>query len=115
MAKSAVPNALERRHLIEKEVAEAQALRIAEAYLADERLEEALAFLEKAGASERLAELRAGAVAAGDVFLLRSVARAQGESPSREEWVGVEAAAAAAGRERYAADARRQLEVESED
>ena len=115
MAKSAIPGVLERRHLIEKEIGEAQALAIAEAYLAEDRLEEALAFLEKAGASERLAELRAGAVAAGDVFVLRSAARSMGESPSREEWVGVEAAAAAAGRELYVADAHRQLEVGSED
>ena len=114
MAKSAIPGVLERRHLIEKEIGEAQALAMAEAYLAEDRLEEALAFLEKAGASERLAELRAGAVAAGDVFLLRGAARSMGESPSRDEWVSVETAAAAAGRKRYAADAHRQLEVEPE-
>jgi hypothetical protein len=34
MAKSAVPGVLERRHLIEKEIGEAQALTIAEGYLA---------------------------------------------------------------------------------
>jgi hypothetical protein len=115
MAKSAVPGALERRHLIESETGEAQALKIAEAYLAADRLEEALIFLEKAGATERLTELRAGAVAAGDVFLLRSAARSMGESPSREEWLRVETIAATAGRELYAADAHRQLEVEPED
>jgi hypothetical protein len=113
MAKSAVPGVLERRHLIETETAEAKALEIAEAYLVEDRVEEALIFLEKAGATERLAELRVGAVAAGDVFLLRSAARLMGESPSRKEWLSVEAAATAAGHELYAADARRQLEVES--
>lgn len=114
MAKSSIPGMIERRHLIEKEIGEAQALAMAEAYLAEDRVEESLAFLEKAGATERLAELRAGAVAAGDVFLLRGTARAMGESPSHEEWADVEAAAAAAGRELYAAAAHRQLEVESE-
>jgi hypothetical protein len=114
MAKSAVPGVLERRHLIESETGEAQALKIAEAYLAEDRLEEALVFFEKAGAAEPLAELRANAVAAGDVFMLRSAARAMGESPSRDEWVSVEAAAAAAGRELYVADAQRQLEVGSD-
>jgi hypothetical protein len=113
MAKSAVPGVLERRHLIETEIDEAKALEIAEAYLVDDRVEEALIFLEKAGATERLAELRVSAVAAGDVFLLRSAARLMGESPSRKEWLSVEAAATAAGHELYAADARRQLEVES--
>lgn len=115
MAKSAVPGVLERRHLIESEAGEAQALKIAEAYLAEDRIEEALIFLEKAGASERLSELRTAAVSAGDVFLLRSAARAMGESPSRDEWVGVQTAARAEGRELYAVDAHRQLEVESED
>jgi len=112
MAKSAVPGVLERRHLIESETVEAKALEIAEAYLAEERLEEALVFLQKAGATERLTELRAGAVTAGDVFMLRGAARAMGESPNREEWTCVERSATAAGRELYAEDARRQLEVE---
>jgi hypothetical protein len=114
MAKSLIPGALERRHLIVKEIPEAQALMIAEAYLEVERQEEALVFLEKAGASERLAELRASASASGDVFLLRGAARSMGESPSRDEWTRVADAAAAAGRDEYAADARRQLEVGSE-
>jgi len=114
MAKSAVPGVLERRHLIVSETSDAQALEIAEAYLAEDRQEEALVFLEKAGAKERLAELRASAAAAGDVFLLRSAARAMGEAPSRDEWSRVEATAAAAGRELYVADAQRQLEVEPE-
>ena len=33
MARSRIPNPLDRRHLIEKELSEAQALQVAEAYL----------------------------------------------------------------------------------
>jgi hypothetical protein len=112
MAKSTVPGAIERRHLIEKEIGEAQALKIAESYLDEDRIEESLIFLEKAGANDRLAELRANAVTAGDAFLLRSIAASMGETPSRSEWSAVEAAAAAAGRDLYVATAHRQLEVD---
>lgn len=115
MAKSVVPGALERRHLIVKDIGEAQAEKIAEGYLEEDRLEEALVFLEKAGATERLVELRASASAAGDAFLLRGAAGAMGETPTRAEWVTTEAAARAAGREQYAAEAQRQLEVGSGD
>ena len=110
MARSAIPNPLDRRHLIEKNLSEAQALQLAESYLAEGRTVEAIEFLAKADARDKLAELRAAAVAAGDVFLLRAAARALGESPSRAEWSAVAEAAAAAGRDRYAAAGRRQLE-----
>lgn len=112
MAKSAIPKVLDRRHLIVKELPEAQSIEIAEAYLEAGRVEEALIFLEKAAATERLAELRAQAVAEGDVFLLRGAARAMGESPDRSEWTATEAAATAGGRLAYAVDAKRQLEVD---
>jgi hypothetical protein len=114
MGKSKIPNVLVRRHLIEKELSETQALEIGEAYLDEGRSEEALIFFEKAGANERLRELRAAAVASGDVFLLRGAARAMGEAPSRDEWTGAQVAATAAGRLNYAADAKRQLEVDAE-
>ena len=110
MAKSGIPGALERRHLIEKNLSQAQALQIAEAYLADGRSVEAVDFLAKAEAREQLAELRSAAVESGDVFLLRTAARALDEPPTRAEWSAVGDAAAAAGRDRYAADARRQVE-----
>jgi hypothetical protein len=110
MARSAIPNPLDRRHLIEKNLSQVQALQLAEAYLAEGRMVEAIEFLAKADARDKLAELRAAAVTAGDVFLLRAAARALDESPSRAEWSAVAEAAATAGRDRYAADARRQLE-----
>ena len=87
-----------------------QSLAIAEAYLAEGRVVEALDFLRKAEASERLAELRQQAVEQGDLFLLRSVAHAVGEVPGRSEWVALADAAAAAGKERYASEARRLAE-----
>ena len=80
MAKSKIPDPLERRHLLERELPPAQALRLAEAYLAEGRTLEAVDFLRKAEAKDRLAALRAEAVAAGDSFLLRMLRdRARGD------------------------------------
>ena len=110
MAKSTIPNPLDRRHLIEKDLSDTQALGIAETYLAADRPVEAVDFFAKAHARERLAELRSQAVEAGDVFLLRAVARAMEEPPGRAEWKAIADAAAAAGKERYAVEARRQLD-----
>ena len=110
MAQSRIPNPLERRHLVERELPPAQALRIAEAYLEEGRSVEALEFLRKAGASERLGELRREAIETGDAFLLRGVAAAGGEAPTREEWLALADAAAAAGKLRYADEARRQAQ-----
>jgi hypothetical protein len=103
-----LPDPLTRRHLLERDLPAAQALATAEAYLAEGRSVEAIDFLAKADASERLADLRVEAVASGDPFLLRSVARANRVAPTHEEWVALAEAAAAAGKEVYAADARRQ-------
>jgi hypothetical protein len=114
MAKSAIPNPLDRRHLIEKNLSEAQALETAEAYLAAGRPVEAVEFLTKAEARDRLAELRSQAIESGDAFLLRAVARAMGEAATRAEWSALAEAADAAGKDRYAADARRQLEREDD-
>jgi len=110
MAKSRIPGALDRRHLIEKQLSEANATAIAEAYLEEGRCIEALDFFAQANARERLAELRAEAVAAGDAFLLRAVARAMQDPPERAEWEALAAAAEAAGKQRYATEARRQTE-----
>lgn len=110
MAKSKIPNPLERRHLVEKELPAAQALAIAEAYLADDRRDEAVDFLAKAGETERLGALRSEAVSSGDAFLLRMVAHALGEPPEKEEWSRLAEAARSAGKERYAEEAMRQAE-----
>lgn len=113
MAKSAIPNPLVRRHLIEKDLSPAQALQVAEAYLAEGRCVESIEFLAKAGATERLVELRSRAVEEGDAFLLRAAARALGQPPSYDEWRALGAAAEAAGKDLYTADARRALTADA--
>jgi hypothetical protein len=110
MARNAIPNPLERRHLVEKELPAAQALAIAQAYLEQDRCVEAVDFLRIAKADDRLAELRARAIADGDAFLLRTVAGAQQNPATREEWQRVATAATGRGLDRYALEARRQAE-----
>lgn len=110
MAKNQIPGPLERRHLLVKQLPEAQALRTAEAYLKAGRAVEALDFLKKAGAMEQLDALRAQAVREGDAFLLRSAAEAGGTAARRDEWTALAAAAAQAGKDSYAAEARRQAD-----
>jgi hypothetical protein len=108
MARSKLPDPLARRHLVERELTERQALATAEAYLEAGRTLEAVDFLVKAGADERLEALRAEAVETGDFFLMRALARAVGEAPDRATWLALAEAAEAAGKARYAQDARRQ-------
>ncbi len=114
MASSRIPNPLERRHLLERELDAAQALRIAEAYLEDGRSSEAVAFLAKAGEADRLRALRAEAEAEGDAFQMKMIAAALEEEPSEESWRRVAEAAEASGKLRYASTARRQLEREED-
>jgi hypothetical protein len=109
MAKSKIPDPLERRHLIERELSPAQSLRLAEAYLEQGRALEAIDFLRKAAARDRLEALRDAAIADGDLFLLLRAAQALDAPPDREAWLRLGEAAAAAGKHRYAADARRQV------
>lgn len=110
MPKSAIPDPLERRHLVERELAPEQALRIAEAYLAAERTWDAIAFLAKAGATDRLVALREHAIATGDTFLVRELVRALRDDLPAARWRDTAEAAAAAGKERFAAQAQRLAE-----
>ena len=105
-----IPGALERRHLLDRDLSETQALRIAEVYLEQGRATEALDFLVQADAGDRIKALRRDAVEAGDVFLLRQIGVACEEPPSHDEWLAVAAAASQAGKDRYVAEARRQAE-----
>ena len=107
MAKPRIPDPLTRRHLVEREIEPARARALAEAYLAEDRALEALAFLRKAGDRERLAALRDAAVAEGDVFLLREAAAALGQEIDAATWRAAAEGAAAAGKEHYATEARR--------
>ncbi|HEX2486619.1 MAG TPA: hypothetical protein VHQ66_15025 [Myxococcota bacterium] len=107
MARAKTPDPLKRRHLLEEELAPPRALALAEAYLAEGRRFDALAFLAKAGATDRMKAILAEAVAEGDLFLARETASLLGEPPDARTWRELAAAAEAAGRERYAAEARR--------
>jgi hypothetical protein len=110
VGKSKLPKPIERRHLIERELSPAQALRYADAYLAEGLDMDAIAFLVKAQATEQLDALRGRAIEAGDAFLLREVASETGVPPKPEEWKALAEGAARAGKERYAAEALRQAE-----
>jgi hypothetical protein len=110
-AKSPIPDPLRRRHLLEEPLEPARALAVAEAYLAEERVWEAVDFLRKADARDRLAELRERAVATGDAFLLRQTSVALGEEPGPARWRALAEAARAAGRLVAARDAERQAQV----
>ena len=105
--KTKIPNPLDRRLLIERPLAGEGARALAEAYVAEGRIWEAVAFLVKAEAHERLAELREDATQAGDAFLVRELSRALGDEPTAERWSAVAEAARAAGKERFAAQAQR--------
>jgi hypothetical protein len=110
MPKQSIPNPLERRHLIERTATAEQSLALADAYLAADRPWEAIAFLAKADASDRLAAIRDAAVEAGDAFLVREVTRVLRDDVPAARWRQVASAAAAAGKERYAAQAERLAE-----
>jgi hypothetical protein len=69
---------------------------------------EAVAFMMKAEARERLASLREQAVRDGDAFLFREVSAALGEEGDAGTWRALAEAARAAGKDRYAAEASRQ-------
>lgn len=107
MAKSVIPDPLRRRHLIEQELTEVQSLALADAYLAEDRVPEALAFLVKAGAREKMQALVDRAVADGDAFLLKQIADAMSEDPGTARWLAAAEAAESAGKLRYAEMARR--------
>jgi hypothetical protein len=107
MAKHGIPDPLKRRHVLETDLDATKALAIAEAYLAEGRNPEAVAFLAKADARDRLEALHGEAVAAGDVFLVREISAALGREVAASTWAAVAEGAAAAGKDQYAQEARR--------
>ena len=109
MARKAIPDAIQRRDQLEQKLDPAKALRVAEAYLEAGRAFEALAYLERAEARERIEAVRDEAIEGGDVFLLREAAARLGEAPDVRAWERLAEAAAAAGKQSYAAEARRQM------
>ena len=102
MAKSKIPNPLERRHLVERELSREQATALADAYLAEGRAEEAVVFLAKAGAEDRLQALWADVAETGNVFLLKQIAPLLATEPTPGEWERVAEAARASGKQVYA-------------
>lgn len=110
MGKKKIPGPIERRHLIERDLSAAQALRYAETYLEEGFEVNAIAFLVKAEATEQLGALRARAIEAGDGFLLRAVASAMEDPPKVEEWETLAEAAKHSGKESYATEALRHAE-----
>ena len=108
MAKTKIPNSLERRHLVERELSVRQALAIAEAYLEEGRSEEAVVFLAKAGSDERLESMTREAVDTGDVFLLSEISRVKGREPDAQTVRQLAESARRAGKELYADTAERQ-------
>ncbi len=108
MAKTGIPDPLSRRHLVEKELDPSQAAAIAQAYLAEDRAVEAVVFLVKADAESELQALRERAIANGDAFLLKEVARESDVEPSSSDWQRLASRAEAAGLERHAELAHRQ-------
>lgn len=110
MAKTKIPNPLERRHLIERALGPDAALALADAYLADDRVWEAIVFLVRADARDRIAALREDATRAGDAFLVRELSRALGEEATPERWVEVVEAARASGKDLFREQAQRLAE-----
>jgi len=108
MAKSIIPNPLERRLLIEKELSAEQALAIAEAYNDAGRFAESVVFLGKAGADDRLTEMAEQAVSEGDGFLLSEISRVRQWEPEPELWSRLEESARRLGKLLYAETAHRQ-------
>ena len=108
MAKNAIPDALKRRHLMEQEADEKQDLALAEAYLEEDRVQEALVFLFKAGATDKLEELADRAVAEGDTFLLKQIGDFLAHEYKSEVWLSLADSAEANGKALYAEAARRQ-------
>jgi len=107
MAKSSIPDPLERRHLIVKDIDEAASMKIAEAYLLDGRNDEAIDFLVKAGATDRIEAIGEDAIETGDAFLLQSVVRITGVEAGAQKWLRCAEVAEERGKLRYAEVARR--------
>jgi hypothetical protein len=110
MAQAKIPNPLERRHLIEKELTAERALALAEAYLEEDRAEEAVVFLIKADAQDRLDALQEQAVDSGNVFVIREISRMRGAELPAAVWERVAQNARAAGKDHYADAAERQAQ-----
>ncbi len=107
MAKSAIPNALKRRHLMEQQADAHQSVALADAYLAEGRVQEAIFFLAKAEAWDRLQELADQAISEGDAFLLKQIGDLLKQDYETAKWLSLAEAAEEGGKLLYAEVARR--------
>lgn len=107
MAKKSIPDPLKRRHLIEQDMAPAESVAVADAYLEEGRAMEAITFLVKAEATDRLEALVEQAVNDGDAFLLKQLADAMGKDPGSARWNAAADTAEQTGKLLYAEMARR--------
>jgi hypothetical protein len=111
LAKKKLPNPLEHRHLLERDLDAGEAVAYADVYIEEDRPLDAVEFLAKAGASERLSELAETAIREGNAFLLKRIFAVQGLEAGQESWQRLAEAAEANGLESYARAARRLAEV----
>ena len=114
MAKSKTPNPLNRRHLVARDLSQAQAMAYAEAYLAEGRILEAIDFLVMAKAEEKLREVRQQMLEAGDAFGFRVISEAAGIQAKPDEWEILARHAETQGKLLYAAQAQRNAQVSGE-
>ena len=116
MARGTIPDPMARRHLLDKSLDAKHAIALADAYLEQDRAVEAIAFLVKAAATDRLDELSERAIETGDVFLMKAILEAQGvEHCEPERWERLAEAAEGAGKMLYASLARRNASTIQQD
>jgi len=108
MARPLLPDPLKRRHLLAAELAPERARELAEAYLSEGRIVDAIAFFAKADDRPGLEAIREQAIASGDVFLLREASVALRQPIGPDVWAAIGDAAERAGLDGYAEEARRQ-------
>jgi hypothetical protein len=107
MAKTIIPDPMARRHLAEKEMGAEQCLALADAYLEEGRAAEAVVFLVKANADDRIEELMQSAIRDGDAFLLKLVVDESRRDCGPDRWLALAEAADAIGKLEYGEMARR--------
>ena len=92
---------------MEQQADEHQSVALADAYLAEGRVQEAIFFLAKAEAWDRLEEIGDRAVAEGDAFLLKQVGDLLKRDYDATSWLSLADSAEACGKQLYAEVARR--------
>ena len=92
---------------MEQEADAKQSVALADAYLAEGRVQESLFFLAKAEAWDRLEEIGDRAVTEGDAFLLKQVGDLLKREYDVTMWLSLAESAEACGKQLYAEVARR--------